>query len=211
MRRLAAVAAVAALAAGCTSSSPRHAAKPASDSLALHGATDTSSRPRPEFVLVDTSGRRYDFTAQTHGRVTLLYFGYTHCPDQCPTAMADVATALRSVPPTVAQQVQVVFVTTDPWRDTRPVLRHWLDHFHPPQPYVGLTGTPAQLAGAEVTMGMPVSTREAVPKSYRSGKYAVSHFAAVMAFGRDDRLATLYPSGVAPSDIATDLKALVKG
>jgi cytochrome oxidase Cu insertion factor (SCO1/SenC/PrrC family) len=105
----------------------------------------------------------------------------------------------------------VVFATTDPWRDNAKVLRRWLDAFHPPIAYVGLTGTPTQIAGAEVTMGMPISNREAAPKSYGAGKYAVSHFAAVMVYGRDDRLATLYPSGVSPTDIASDLKVLVKG
>jgi protein SCO1/2 len=143
--------------------------------------------------------------------VTLLYAGYTHCPDECPTAMADVAAALRQVPAAVGDQVQVVFVTTDPWRDTATVLRTWLDKFHPPRPYIGLTGTPRQLAGAEVAMGMPVATRRAAPKSYGSGKYSVSHFAGVLVYGRDDRLATIYPSGVAPADIAADLQVLVKG
>jgi len=188
-----------------------HSSRAGGQPVVLHGANPAAVQPRPEFVLADTSGRRYDFQAETQHHVTLLYFGYTHCPDECPTAMADVATALHDAGPSVAQQVRVVFVTTDPWRDSGKVLRHWLDVFHPPQPYVGLTGTPAQIAGAEVRMGMPISSREPAPKSYRSGKYAVSHFAAVMAYGRDDRLATVYPSGVSPTDIATDLKVLVKG
>jgi protein SCO1/2 len=211
-RRLAALALVAAFATACTSAgaSSHNTASDGSD-ITLHGATPTSVQARPEFKLVDTGGTAYDFRARTRGKVTLLYFGYTHCPDECPTSMADMATALRSLPASVAQQVAVVFVTTDPWRDTRAVLRGWLDRFHPPQPYVGLTGTPAQIAGAEVTMGMPISSKQPAPKSYGSGKYAVSHFAAVMAYGRDDRLATLYPSGQSPTDIAADLKALVKG
>jgi protein SCO1/2 len=177
----------------------------------LHGASANVVQPRPEFSLVDTSGRPYDFQKMTHGQVTLLYFGYTHCPDECPTAMADIAQALREVPTAVAGEVRVVFATTDPWRDSRPVLRAWLDKFHPPAAYVGLTGTPAQIAGAEVTMGMPISRRESAPKGYGSGKYSVSHFAGVLVYGRDDRLKTLYPSGVTPADIATDLKVLVKG
>jgi protein SCO1/2 len=193
------------------SSSSVGKAKAAPSPAALHGALPSAQQPRPEFELPDTSGQMYDFRAHTKGRVTLLYAGYTHCPDECPTAMADVATALRSVPPSVASQVTVVFVTTDPWRDNAHVLRAWLDRFHPPQPYVGLTGTPTQVAGAEVALGMPIATREAAPKSYGSGKYAVSHFAAVLVYGRDDRLATLYPSGVTPADIATDLKVLVEG
>ena len=176
----------------------------------LHGAVPDDHTPRPEFTLADTTGAAYDFGARTGGHVTLLYAGYTHCPDECPTAMADIAAALRKVSPDVASAVDVVFVTTDPWRDSTRVLRSWLDRFHPPAPYVGLTGTPTQVAGAEIAMGMAVAKREPAPKSYGSGRYSVSHFAAVMVFGRDDRLATLYPSGVVPADIAADLKLLVK-
>jgi protein SCO1/2 len=177
----------------------------------LHGAPPDAHPPRPEFKLVDTADASYDFGAATGDRVTLLYAGYTHCPDECPTSMADVAAALRQVPPTVAQQVRVVFVTTDPWRDNAKVLRKWLDAFHPPSPYVGLTGTPNQIAGAEVAMGIPIATRQPAEKGSKEGQYSVSHFAGVLVYGRDNRLKTLYPSGVAPVDIAADLQVLVKG
>jgi protein SCO1/2 len=194
-------------------SSPGTAQIPAASTadVALHGAKPTTAQPRPSFTLVDTAGHRYEFGQRTHGRVTLLYFGYTNCPDECPTSMADVAQALRSVPPAVAAQVSVVFATTDPWRDNATVLRRWLDRFRPPAPFVGLTGTPAEVAGAETTMGMPISTRQPPAKGQKPGQYSVSHFAAVIVYGRDDRLATLYPSGVVPADIAADLKVLVKG
>ena len=89
------------------------------------------------------------------------------------------------------------------------MLRKWLDRFNPS--FIGLTGTPSQVAGAEVAMGMPISKREAAPKRYGSGKYAVSHFAAVLAYGRDGRVAELLPSGITPADIAADLPVLVKG
>jgi protein SCO1/2 len=214
-RALLTVAAVIAVAtSGCGSSSHRTAAvdtAPTPTGPQLHGAVPSDPSPRPSFVLDDTAGRRYDFGARTRGQVTLLYAGYTHCPDECPTAMADIASALRRLPRDVVRQVDVVFVTTDPWRDTRGVLRRWLDRFHPPQPYVGLTGSPTEIAGAEAALHIPMSRREAAPKSYGSGSYAVSHFAAVLVYGRDDRLATLYPSGVTPADIAKDLQVLVKG
>jgi protein SCO1 len=175
----------------------------------LHGAIPNIHAPKPSFQLLDTSGKPFDFLADTKGRTTLLYFGYTHCPDECPTAMADVATALRHTDPTIAKQIDVVFVTTDPWRDSEKVLRKWLDRFNPS--FIGLTGTPTQVAGAEVAMGMPISKRQAAPKRYGSGKYAVTHFAAVLAYGRDGRIATLYPSGITPAEIAADLPVLVKG
>jgi protein SCO1/2 len=209
-RARAAIAALVAAAATACAGGAQHKAPSTSPDVALHGAKPTMTQSRPEFTLVDTAGHAYDFRARTHGRVTLLYFGYTHCPDECPTSMADVAAALRSVPPAVAAQVTVVFATTDPWRDNAAVLRRWLDRFHPPAPYVGLTGTPGQIAGAETTMGMPISARESPAPGQKAGQYAVSHFAGVIVYGRDDRLATLYPSGVVPADIAADLKVLVK-
>ena len=200
------------LVAGCGGSSSggtQTLDQPTTAAPTLHGAIPSDHALKPSFHLTTTNGQLYDFAADTHGKVTLLYFGYTHCPDECPTAMADVAAALRRTDPSVANQVKVVFVTTDPWRDTSKVLRKWLDRFS--TSFIGLTGTPTQVAGAEVAMGMPISKREAAPKSYGSGKYAVQHFAAVMAYGRDDRVATLYPSGITPAEIAADLPVLVKG
>ena len=208
-RRLTLVALALTLAAGACGGSSSPSASSSSSPPLLHGAIPSEHSPRPSFTLVDTSGKTYDFAAQTRNKVTMLYFGYTHCPDECPTSMADLAQALRRVPADVARQVVVVFVSTDPWRDTKPVLRRWLDRFSPS--FIGLTGSPTQIAGAEVRMGMPISRRVPAKKSYGAGRYSVDHFAAVMAYGRDNRLATLYPSGVAPGDIAADMSALVKG
>jgi protein SCO1/2 len=208
-RRLTLVAVALGLAAAGCGGSSTPSASPSSAAALLHGAVPTQHDPRPTFTLVDTSGHTYDFGAQTRDKVTMLYFGYTHCPDECPTSMADLAQALTRLPAAVAKQVVVVFVTTDPWRDTKPVLRKWLDRFSPT--FVGLTGTPAQVAGAEVRMGMPISRRVPEKKHSKVGRYSVDHFAAVMAFGRDNRLETLYPSGVTPGDIASDMSALVKG
>jgi len=202
------VALLATLSAACGGSPPK--TTQALDNVSLHGAKPVTSQPRPDFTLTDTAGHRYEFGPRTQGKVTLLYFGYTHCPDECPTSMADIAAALRSVPVSVASQVTVVFATTDPWRDNAKVLRAWLDGFRPPEPFIGLTGSPGEVAGAETTMGMPISSREAPQKGQKPGQYSVSHFAAVIVYGRDDRLATLYPSGVVPADIAADLKVLVK-
>ena len=209
-RRLPLVATATAVALAVTLSGCGGGSAPAAKKAAaiLHGAVPDQTLPRPEFNLVDTSGQNYDFKARTTGRVTMLYFGYTHCPDQCPTSMADLAAALRRLPADVASQVTVVFVTTDPWRDTKPALRRWLDKFS--SSFIGLTGTPTQIAGAEVQMGMPISRRVPAKKGSKTGGYSVDHFAAVMAYGRDNQLATLYPSGVAPSDIAADMSALVK-
>ena len=83
-------------------------------------AAVTLDRPfaKPHLVLTDTHGKPFDLVKQTAGRPTLLYFGYTHCPDVCPTTMSDIAVARRKLPAAERDKLQVVFVTTDPTRDT---------------------------------------------------------------------------------------------
>lgn len=208
--------AAALVAVGCGQTGGHPAAEHPQAYADLHGAIPNVHSPKPSFTLPDTSGALYDFTARTRGKVTLLFFGYTHCPDECPTTMADIAVALRRQPETVARQISVVFVTTDPWRDQGPVLRRWLDRFD--SSFVGLTGTPTQIAGVEVQMGMPISrpvsdqpkrrSTRPVPTAEPSGKYSVDHFAAVLVFDKNNRLATLYPSGVSPGDMAADMRLL---
>jgi protein SCO1/2 len=139
--------------AGCGGSTP--AAVPAH---AWHGNEPEPAPARPSFVLTDTEGRPYDFAKQTAGRPTLVYFGYTNCPDECPTAMADIAAALRRTAPEVRDKVTVVLVTTDPERETGPVLREWLDRFDPS--FVGLRGTPEQVDAAQAAAGIQPATKE---------------------------------------------------
>ena len=189
---------------------------------AYHGVEPTSPASRARFTLTDTAGAAYDFHAQTEGKPTFLYFGYTHCPDECPTAMADLASALRKRPTPAAR---VVFVTTDPARDTGPVLRRWLDQFS--ASFIGLRGTQAQVDAAQQAAGLPVSTREGPqptlpghpdqhPKEAGTAPhrhdgplgYAVSHSAVILAYDTADRLPVAYPGGATPSDIAADLPLL---
>jgi protein SCO1/2 len=159
-------------------------------------------QPRPTFTLADTAGRRYDFAARTRGRPTFLFFGYTHCPDVCPTTMADVAAALRGVPAVIQRAVQVVFVTTDPRRDTGPVLAAWLRNFDPdlPNSFVGLTGTKAQLDAAQVAARIPVATDE-----------GQTHSAELLLFGTDDYARVVYLNGSSPDDMRHDLPAVAAG
>ena len=74
--------------------------------------------PKPKFYATDTSGAPFDFAAKTQGYTTLLFFGYTHCPDMCPLQMSTIAQALKKIPPASADRFKVVFVTTDPERDS---------------------------------------------------------------------------------------------
>jgi protein SCO1/2 len=166
------------------------------------GVNLTTPYHRPSFTLTDTAGASYDFTAATRGRATLLFFGYTHCPDVCPTTMADVAVALRSLPADVARQVQVVFVTTDPARDTPPVLADWLGRFDRdlPAPFVGLTGPQTAIDQAQLSAGVPLAQEN-----------GQQHSALLLLYGADDKAHVAFDSGDTPRDIAHDLKLVVAG
>lgn len=94
--------------------------------------------PKPDLTLTDQHGHSYNLAEQTSGRPTLLYFGYTHCPDVCPTTMADIAGAASKLPTPERKQLRVVFVSTDPDRDTPQRLSAWLGAIDPG--FIGLTG-----------------------------------------------------------------------
>jgi protein SCO1/2 len=192
--------------AGCGGSTP--AAGPAVLSAAptspgaYRGLQLDPPQPRPTFTLTDTGGARFDFAARTRGRPTLLFFGFTHCPDVCPTTMADVAAALRGVPEPLRSEVRVVFVTTDPARDTGPVLAAWLRNFDADLAgrFVGLTGTVAQVQAAQAAARVPVATD--------GGQ---THSAELLLYGPDDYARVAYVSGSTPEDIRRDLPLVVRG
>lgn len=224
-RRLLTALCAAALVAGCGSGSQTVAAAPAG---AFHGVEPEPAPARPSFVLQTTAGERYDFEQRTGGRPTLLYFGYTSCPDECPTAMADISAALRATSTDLREQVQVVFVTTDPQRDTGPVLRRWLDDYS--TSYVGLVGTQTEVDAAQEAVGVaaaqrggPVPTLPGRPNEHEHQQgtaphshagplgYGVAHADVIFAFDSRDRLPVLYQGGVRPADLAADLPLLVQG
>jgi len=172
--------------------------------MGLQGTLQEPPTAKPGFTLTDTSGHPFNLATQTAGDVTLLYFGYTHCPDVCPTTMADLALGLAKVSPAVRSHVKVVFVTTDPDRDTTSVIRSWLNAFNPA--FIGLTGTAGQVTAAERAVGMPPAT--VVPLGH--GNYTVDHAAYVLAFTTDDEAHVVYPDGYGASTWAHDLPRLVR-
>jgi protein SCO1 len=206
--RKALVAALLGLAAltGCTAASsaapkPAISAAPTPEGT-YRGLELQPAQPRPTFTLTDTSGKPYDFAARTRGAPTLLYFGYTHCPDVCPTAMADTAIALRGVPAPLRATVRVVFVTTDPARDTGKVLAAWLRNFDADLPvkFVGLTGTLAQVEAAQAAARIEVASD--------GGQ---THSAEQLLYGTDDYARVAYAGGSSPADISHDLPIAAKG
>jgi protein SCO1/2 len=157
---------------------------------------------RPQFTLTADTGGTYDFTTATKGRPTLLFFGYTNCPDVCPTTMADIAVALRDVGPDLAKQVRVVFVTTDPKRDTTARLAQWLGRFDAdlPAKFVGLTGSQQKLDQAQLSAGVPVA---------QDG--GQTHSALLLLYGADDKAHVAFDAGNTPKDIAHDLELVANG
>ena len=157
----------------------------------------------PEFQLTDTEGQVFEFATDSKGTVTLLFFGYTRCPDVCPVHMATIAGALKKLPHRIASQVQVVLVTTDPDRDTPERIREWLDHFN--TEFIGLTGTEEEIAAA----GRQVKIAPAVKEPMEDGDYLMGHSARVIAFTADGAGRYLYPFGTRQADWAAEIPALV--
>ena len=118
-----------------------------SGGLAYRGALLAKPLARPRFTLTDTHGQPFDFRAQTDDTVTLLFFGYLNCPDVCPVHLTNIATVMRGLPYDVTGKVRVIFVTTDPERDTPEKLQAWLSSFDPS--FIGLRGTPEQVRAIE--------------------------------------------------------------
>ncbi len=160
---------------------------------------------KPDFTFTDSKGAPFPFVAKTAGKVTLLFFGYTHCPDICPVHLANIAAVLDKLPDEIQRDVLVIFVTTDPARDSLSVLDHWVKGFSPA--FIGLTASDSVLAAAQAMVKLLPAERDSVRDA--SGGYAVGHAATVIAYTRDGRGRVVYPFGTRQRDWAHDLPALV--
>ena len=178
------------LLAGCAGSGPQYALKNVTDldsPLAFH-QTDQDGQP------VTAADYRHD--------VVLLYFGYTDCPDQCPTTLTKLATALKTLGPR-ASQVRVLFVSVDPRRDTRAVLKRYVGNFGPQ--FVGLRGDRAELT--RLSKRYRIAYRYGKPDRY--GNYEVGHSTAVFVFDRNGRARLLALSDNTPRQVASDVRRLL--
>jgi protein SCO1 len=162
---------------GCTVAPEQNAEHGYADPAGYQGG---SSLPEPytmpDITLTDTAGQPYNLASSPSKPVTLLFFGYTKCPDVCVTVLADVATALQRMPSADRDHIQVVFVTTDPARDNGKQIRAYLDRFDPT--FVGLTGRLATIKKAAVQVGVDIEGMKKLP----SGGYEVGHSAQVIGF-----------------------------
>ena len=158
---------------------------------------------KPAFVLADQNGKPFDLRRDTEGYVTLLFFGYTHCPDVCPVHMSNIASALKLMSGEDQRRFKVVFVTTDPARDDAERLKAWLGALDPS--FIGLRGPIDRINAITRGLGFGGASIEDTTKQ----DYTVGHLGVVFAFTRDNLAHTVYPFGVRQAEWATDLPRMI--
>jgi protein SCO1 len=171
------------------------------DSTALFG----QERPLPAFTLTDHNGETYD-TERLKGRWTLVFFGYTHCPDVCPTTLSTLALAAKTLRETLdGQSLQMTFVSIDPKRDTQERLAQYVPYFD--SEFLGVTGAAAELdklvsaLGAIYVLGTPDST---------TGIYTVDHSSRLLLVDPQARFTAILSDRAAPKVLAADLKTILE-
>ncbi len=171
-----------------------------------HGTDITGVMPDLQLSMTRAGDGKAVTGQDFRGRIAILYFGYTYCPDICPLTLTNVAAALKKLGDK-ADDVRVLFVTVDPNRDTLDVLRQYADAFAPQM--VGLRGTPDQIASLTKRYRAAYS----VNPHDKNGEYVVTHSPAVYVFDRDGKARVLYTS-LASSNanvdgMAKDLERLI--
>lgn len=182
--------------------------------LAFFWEPDTSGNDSPgqPHLLLQSGGQlpAGDFTVDTpdgklslkdyRGKVVLVYFGYTFCPDVCPTALAAMGQAFAALSAGELDRVKGIFVSVDPERDTMDVLKVYAPFFHPS--IVGATSTPDQLA--EIARRYGVSYMK--QKSIDGRPYTVDHSSFTYLIGPDGKLAATVPHGSSPEELVSAIR-----
>jgi protein SCO1/2 len=153
------------------------------------------------FALTDHNGKPRTL-ADFRGKVVAVFFGYTQCPDVCPTTMAEMAAVMKELGPT-ADQVQVLFVTLDPERDTQQLLAQYVPAFD--QRFLGLYGNAQQTA--QVAKEFKIFYAK-VPGS-SPGSYTLDHSAGTYVFDRQGKLRLFMRNGQTPQAIVHDIRQLL--
>lgn len=160
-------------------------------------------RPAPDFAL-HAADERLVRLSDLRGRAVLLFFGYTTCPDICPTTLAILRRVQNNLGD-LAPRVQVVYVTVDPERDTPARLREYLSAFHPS--FLGLSGSLEELEPVWQAYGV---TRIIEPAPESAAGYFVTHSTRLYLIDPEGRLFLSYAYGTPPEDIIHDLQELLK-
>ncbi len=171
----------------------------------LHGLSGEPPPPAPDFTLTDQNGKPFRLSDQ-RGKVVLLFFGYTSCPDVCPTTLGDLR-RVRKLLGNDAEHVKVVLVTVDPERDSPERLGTYVTSAGDPT-FVGLTGDRRALEQVWREYGVFVQ-RDPAPES--AVGYTITHGARVYLVSPDGKLATTYAFGTPAKDIAADIRRILQG
>ncbi|MFM6849683.1 MAG: SCO family protein [Terrabacter sp.] len=153
--------------------------------------------------LVDTSGESFSLTADTDKDLTLVFFGYTNCPDICGQVMATLAGTLARLDDEQKERLDVVFVTTDPARDTEAVVEDYVSAFDPS--IIGLTGDLDDIVSVARSMAVAVDQGKKLP----SGGYEVTHGTRVLAIDAADDTTMMWDQDVSQAQLAHDVTALL--
>jgi protein SCO1 len=200
-RAIGAVCAIATLI-GCDTSAPVSSSEDTGAADGVFRGTELATpMAMPDVTLQTTDGKPFNLVTDTRYPVTLFFFGYTNCPEICGLVMSDLTLAYAELPLDVRQRTQVIYVTTDPARDTGPVLREYLDHYD--SAFVGLTGQLSRIVGAAKQLGVAVTGKKMLP----SGGYEVGHGAQVIGFARDSA-PVIWTPGTHVPDMVADIETL---
>jgi protein SCO1/2 len=209
---LACCALVLASASGCGAASGGSNASHQPGAVEVNGTTKGSYRgavlPQsyrlPKLALNATNGKSFDLATDLSTPVTVMFFGYTHCPDICQLVMADITSAYLRLDSSVRKNTRVIFVTTDPKRDTVAVLRSYLSRFN--VAFVGLTGGLPDIKRAATALHLFVGGVKRLP----TGGYDVTHDATVIGFRRE-RAVVAWTQGTPVEAMASDISTLQRG
>ena len=169
----------------------------------LHGAQVDPPFTVASQPLVDTDGEEFSLTADTDERLTMVFFGYSNCPDICGTVLGNLSIAMTRLDADDRDQVEVVFVTTDPARDTGEVVRDYLDRYDPE--FTGLTGDLADIEQVAASVG--VGLGEELP----SGGYEVdAHTTTITGIDVGDQAPIYWSQDTSPSEFAEDIHTLLR-
>jgi protein SCO1 len=175
------------------------------DDDGLHGVVLPRPYAVPAITLEDAAGKPYDVATDPSKRLTLVFFGYTHCPDICQVVMANIASALTRLDAAQRKQVGMLFVTTDPARDDAATLRAYLNRFD--RSFDGLTGDLPTIVRFGKAFGVFIAKGQKLP----SGGYDVNHSTQVVGMIPSRRAPFVWTEGTSPADLADDISTILQG
>lgn len=168
----------------------------------LHGTVLDPPKPAPDFVLTAHTGQPFRLSEQ-RDKVVLLFFGFTNCPDVCPTALSDMAVVMRKLGDD-AKHVQVAFITLDPERDTPARLAKYMAAFNPT--FLGLHGPQATVEPIMKAYGVTAIRRE-LPSS--ALKYTIDHSPFIYVIDKTGTWRELLQDGIPTADMANDIRSFI--